>query len=625
MGFLFYYLAKKQKKTKMTDTAPTTAQTPDAQAQAPEQVPEKVPENATENASEKPSEKPSEQVPAQAASQENEGASPANFSQACKSLYVADLAPNVTESTLLEVFSRVGPNAVQSIRVCRDSTTGASLGYAYVNFHRPEDCERALDLLNFEEINGRACRISKSNRDPRLRRSGVGNLFVKNIAKDIDHAGLHDVFATFGEIMSCKIAIDRATGESKGYGFVHFSNPEDADTAIDNLNGKCLNDKQIYVGKFIPRQNRQNSGSGKTFTNIYLKNLNKSLSEEKFKELLTKATSDIGKITSPKLMVSNENGEEVSKGFGFVNFETHEAAAAALERFKDPSKMAELAPELTAEGETLYANVAMSKTERKQAMDSEDRNLFVKNIADSITEEKFKEIFEEKQFGTITSAVIMKDDNGNKKGFGFVCYETKEAASAAKQAMNGQNVGGKPLYVALAQPKEQRRRQLQMHYSRTPMGHGVPPVGYPGVPGMAGYFVGGMPAAARYQQPRGGPGPFRGGRMQVPGFAGGRGGPRAFPMAHPGQPQNPDFLSDFFKGFNDSDASQRLGDMLYEKLISEDKLTEFDAKRVVGSFLRDSRGKPMQQTVEQVRHYHFNGPARKNLIGKVLHGEQQQS
>ena len=238
----------------MTDTAPTTAQTPDAQAQAPEQVPEKVPENATENASEKPSEKPSEQVPAQAASQENEGASPANFSQACKSLYVADLAPNVTESTLLEVFSRVGPNAVQSIRVCRDSTTGASLGYAYVNFHRPEDCERALDLLNFEEINGRACRISKSNRDPRLRRSGVGNLFVKNIAKDIDHAGLHDVFATFGEIMSCKIAIDRATGESKGYGFVHFSNPEDADTAIENLNGKCLNDKQIYVGKFIPRQ-----------------------------------------------------------------------------------------------------------------------------------------------------------------------------------------------------------------------------------------------------------------------------------------------------------------------------------------------------------------------------------
>ena len=99
--------------------------------------------------------------------------------------------------------------------------------------------------MNFEEINGRACRISKSNRDPRLRRSGVGNLFVKNIAKDIDHAGLHDVFATFGEIMSCKIAIDRATGESKGYGFVHFSNPEDADTAIENLNGKCLNDKQM--------------------------------------------------------------------------------------------------------------------------------------------------------------------------------------------------------------------------------------------------------------------------------------------------------------------------------------------------------------------------------------------
>jgi len=587
-----FFLPLKTKKTKMTDTTPAQA-TPDVkQASAPQE-------------NESPALVPT--VPA-----------------ACKSLYVADLAPNVTESNLLEVFTRVGQNAIQSIRVCRDSQTGTSLGYAYVNFHRPEDCEKALDVLNFEEINGRPCRISRSNRDPRIRRSGIGNLFVKNIAKDIDHAGLHDVFSTFGEIISCKVATDRITGESKGYGFVHFANPDDAEKAIENLNGKCLNDKQVYVGKFIPRQNRPSTGtgSGKTFTNIYLKNLNKNLTQDSFEKLLEKATGDLGKITSPKLMVAVEDGVETSKGFGFVNFENHEVAAAALERFKDTEKIAELVPELIVEGETLYSNVAMSKTERKQAMESQDKNLYVKNIADSITDEKFKELFEEKNYGTITSAVIMKDEAGTRKGFGFVCYDTKEAASAAKQGMNGQIVAGKPLYVAIAQSKEQRRRQLALQFNRTPMGHpGVPPVGYPGVP--HGFFVGGMPAARFAQQPRGNPSFQQRGR--VPNFAaGGRGAPvRPYPNMPPQQHQS-DFLADFFKTIPETDASQRLGDMLYGLLIGEDKVSEFDAKQIVGRFLQEAQTKPIQQTVEQVHFLHMNPAARRAMIQKYTAPADQQ-
>merc|ERR1719276_421616 len=154
---------------------------------------------------------------------------------------------------LYEIFNSVGP--VGSIRVCRDSVTRRSLGYGYVNFHAVADAERALDTLNYSSIKGRACRIMWSQRDPSLRKSGAGNIYVKNLDKSIDNKALYDTFSLFGNILSCKVASD-STGSSFGYGFVHYETEEAAKQAIERVHGMSIGEKTVEVTGFLARRDR---------------------------------------------------------------------------------------------------------------------------------------------------------------------------------------------------------------------------------------------------------------------------------------------------------------------------------------------------------------------------------
>jgi polyadenylate-binding protein len=290
-----------------------------------------------------------------------------------------------------------------------------------------------------------------------VRKSGVGNIFIKNLDPSIGHKELYDTFSDFGNILSCKVALYE-NGSSKGFGFVHFENQESANRAIEIVNDKFIHNRRVYVGKFESKKER-NLQKESSWTNVYIKDLALDVSERD----IANAFSRYGKITSAVIMRGDDG---TSKGFGFVNFEQHENASKAVNELHQNTLMGK-------EQKPIWCGRAQKRSERESELKNKFKllkmeqfskyngiNLYVKNLDDDVKEDQLRTEFS--TFGAIRSLKIMTDDKKNSRGFGFICFEHPEEAQRAISEMNNRPLTGstKPLYVTFHEPKEIRRQKL---------------------------------------------------------------------------------------------------------------------------------------------------------------------
>lgn len=373
------------------------------------------------------------------------------------SLYVGELDPNIKESDLLNLFSPFG--TLLTVRVCRDMVSQRSLGYGFVNYDSQDAATKAMETMNFKRVGDRCIRIMWQQRDPALRYSGNGNIFVKNLKTDVDSKNLYEIFKAFGNILSCKV-MSSAEGQSRGYGFVHFKNEEDAKTAIEKMNGaeEYANEekKALYVANFI-RRNARLAALVANFTNVYIKQVLPTVQKETIEKLFAK----FGGITSAAAC-KDKNG----RVFCFCNFEKHDDAVKAIEELHEKEVEGISAP-----GETLYVQRAQPLSERLIALrqkymqcQSFGNNLYVRNFDPEFTDEDLQKLF--KEYGTIKSCKVMTDANGVSRGFGFVSFSTAEEANAALREMYGRMLNGKPLVVNIAQRRDQRYTLLRMQFQK---------------------------------------------------------------------------------------------------------------------------------------------------------------
>jgi RNA recognition motif-containing protein len=87
-------------------------------------------------------------------------------------------------------------------------------------------------------------------------------LFVGNLSFNLTENDLQDTFAAYGTVVEANLMMDRATGRPRGFGFVTMSTPEEAQKAIEGLNGKDLGGRALTVNIARPREDRPAGGGG---------------------------------------------------------------------------------------------------------------------------------------------------------------------------------------------------------------------------------------------------------------------------------------------------------------------------------------------------------------------------
>ncbi|EIN07906.1 hypothetical protein PUNSTDRAFT_88604 [Punctularia strigosozonata HHB-11173 SS5] len=160
-------------------------------------------------------------------------------------VYLGNLDERCTDALIWELMIQAGP--VVNVHLPKDRISMAHQGYGFCEFLTEEDAEYACKIMNQIKLWGKPIRVNKASSDKKQLDVGA-NLFIGNLDENVDERVLYDTFSAFGVISTtAKIARDPSTGQSKGYGFVSYTDFESSDAAIESMNGQFLMNKPITV------------------------------------------------------------------------------------------------------------------------------------------------------------------------------------------------------------------------------------------------------------------------------------------------------------------------------------------------------------------------------------------
>ncbi|XP_050217077.1 oligouridylate-binding protein 1-like isoform X1 [Mercurialis annua] len=262
----------------------------------------------------------------------------------CRSVYVGNIHPQVTEPLLQEVFSNTGP--IEGCKLIRKEKSS----YGFVDYFDRRSAALSIVTLNGRQLFGQPIKVNwayaSSQREDT---SGHFNIFVGDLSPEVTDATLYASFASYPSCSDARVMWDQKTGRSRGFGFVSFRNQQDAQSAINDLNGKWIGSRQIrcnWAAKGATSNDDKQSSDAKSvveltngtsedgqesnddapennpqYTTVYVGNLAPEITSVE----LHRHFHSLGAGTIEDVRVQRD------KGFGFIRYSTHAEAAHAIQ------------------------------------------------------------------------------------------------------------------------------------------------------------------------------------------------------------------------------------------------------------------------------------------------------
>ncbi|XP_058974583.1 ELAV-like protein 3 isoform X2 [Musca domestica] len=338
-------------------------------------------------------------------------------------LIVNYLPQTMTQEEMRSLFSSIGE--LESCKLVRDKISvlpaslqalnpalqqvlplaGQSLGYGFVNYVRPEDAEKAVNTLNGLRLQNKVIKVSYAR--PSSESIKGANLYVSGLPKNLSQPDLEALFAPYGKIITSRILCDNISGLSKGVGFIRFDQRNEAERAIQELNGKT---PKGYTEPITVKFANNPSNSAKAQIPPPLAAYLTPQAAAATRRLTAGALPSAGRISIGKSPLF-----AINKG---------------LQRYSP------LAGDLLANS-ILPGN----------AITGSGWCIFVYNLAPETEENVLWQLFG--PFGAVQSVKVIRDLQTSKcKGFGFVTMTNYDEAVVAIQSLNGYTLGNRVLQVS---------------------------------------------------------------------------------------------------------------------------------------------------------------------------------
>nr|GAT54681.1 predicted protein [Mycena chlorophos] len=331
-------------------------------------------------------------------------------------LYISNIPPYVTDENIAMAFVTCGPFRP---KIARDGSNNPLNGT--IEFRFQDKAEKALATLQSRPLPGLIPPVPlvlspypPANPPTPLPPPSALPRLVKHLPAGFNDSALYDLFRPFGALASTRTP----THFGADTGMVEFWDETDAQHAEEAMHCAEIQGHNIAVQVYQPR--RTSVGNGAEFS----------------ANAPTFVPSGSMYNFQPPAQYSPPRGSPYrSPVHGFVH---------------GPGQQVQLAP-ISGPGSSSHSGLI------------DPCNLFCKNLDPDIDSNELFTVF--RQYGQIVSARVMRNENGESRGFGFVSFQSPDQASAAMHAMNGVLLGTKQIVVRLHEPKQLRQEKLAQRFS----------------------------------------------------------------------------------------------------------------------------------------------------------------